>query len=210
MSHLPAPLLQAHLTHTTTQLIQRFETILFQALPSTSQQTPSHTQTSISSSLIATETDALISSAEELTSLTRVLKRIWLAGGLDVLEKPRQQEGKGEEDEDVKNKEHEENVDWETLGRQKLHEVLKSWKGRMEDSLNFSANQGDDTGGAEDEEGEENGKVRIKQEKGEGDAGHEKESSVESSRTVGRGEANGDRDKDGDGDEVDVKMEEVS
>lgn len=136
-------------------------------------------------------------------------------------EKPRQQAGTAEdEDEDVKNTNKdadEEPIDWETLGRQKLVEVLTSWKERMEASLNFSVNQGDEIGDGKREdgdgsgEGEEEQKVRIKQESGDGAAGHEKQSNGESSRTVGRSEAgrDGERRGEGDADAVDVKMEEV-
>lgn len=128
-------------------------------------------------------------------ALTRVLKGVWVAGGLDVLERPKptpppskdetneEKGGKGGED-----------ADPEEQGRRMLREVLARVKERVDANLTSTGtkNEGDDSGA--------NGA-------GDGRTTHIKEESGSSGTVSAPSQGHDDGGGDGDGGGVDIKME---
>ncbi|KAJ5657767.1 uncharacterized protein N7484_001416 [Penicillium longicatenatum] len=74
------------------QLLQRYENIMATATV----ENPSHTATAVETYQIDVESTALIRAAEDLLSLTRTMKEMWLFGKLDTI---------GEDERDVERRE---------------------------------------------------------------------------------------------------------
>ncbi|KAJ6110116.1 hypothetical protein N7486_002351 [Penicillium sp. IBT 16267x] len=74
------------------QLLQRFENIMATATV----ENPSHTATAVETYQIDVESTALIRAAEDILTLTRTMKEMWLFGKLDTI---------GEDDRDVERRE---------------------------------------------------------------------------------------------------------
>ncbi|KAJ5151199.1 uncharacterized protein N7482_010451 [Penicillium canariense] len=91
--HRPfAPINETHMNRINqdiSQLLQRFENIMATATVNN----PSHTATAVETYQLDVESTALIRAGEDILSLTRAMKEIWLFGKLDTL---------GEDEHDVK------------------------------------------------------------------------------------------------------------
>ncbi|KAJ5552508.1 hypothetical protein N7494_001886 [Penicillium frequentans] len=91
-SQLTAKALHSRINTNVSQLLQRFENIMATATI----QNPSHTATAVETYQLDVESTALIRSAEDILSLSRTMKEMWLFGKLDTI---------GEDERDVERRE---------------------------------------------------------------------------------------------------------
>ncbi|OJJ85089.1 RNA polymerase II mediator complex head subunit MED22 [Aspergillus glaucus CBS 516.65] len=87
-----AKALHNRINNNISQLLQRFENIMATATV----ENTSHTSTAVETYQLDVESTALVRAAEDILSLTRVMKETWLFGKLDTL---------GEDERDVKRRE---------------------------------------------------------------------------------------------------------
>ncbi|BCR89243.1 RNA polymerase II mediator complex head subunit MED22 [Aspergillus chevalieri] len=105
-----AKTLHNRINHNISQLLQRFENIMATATV----ENTSHTSTAVETYQLDVESTALIRAAEDILSLTRAMKEIWLFGKLDTL---------GEDERDIKRREE---LEGDAEAVQKvIEEVLK-------------------------------------------------------------------------------------
>ena len=110
-------------THVNT-LLKSMDNILFTALSSSSA-AHSHTTTAVQHISTSIETAQVIRAAEEIMVLTRMLRGLWCAGKLDVIES-------GKKDESTEGS--------ESQGLAELARFIESWRKKVEAGLSNGVN----------------------------------------------------------------------